>query len=180
MRMAKKEHSAKPPKLKRQKLSASSSDFRAANSCAEVKKTSAGSGYFYFQVPSPLYSLILTDRQQCSSANRESTLLLHKGQSSNGTRKSKSKGPGSYATACCEEVFSLSSFQSHAGCSETHASNIVIEDGKSLLDCQMQIMTKRTKRICGPEPHDMMKDNCPKDKNDNICTLSGWWRFNFA
>lgn len=68
-------------------------------------------------------------------------------------------------------MFSLNGFQSHAGCSETHAANIVIEDGKSLLDCQMQIMTKRTKRICGPEPHDMMKENCPQDKNDSICTV---------
>ncbi|KAM5549677.1 hypothetical protein ABKV19_000882 [Rosa sericea] len=73
---------------------------------------------------------------------------------------------------CCQQVFTLGGFDSHAGCSNYRpAANIFLEDGKSLLDCQMQIMTERGKKSCRLAPQDVMKGNFPRIENDSFCTV---------
>lgn len=177
-----KEHSAKPPKLKRQKLSASSSGLRAGHDGGQPIRVlrsrkrvqEVGTPTSTHHHPCTVLSWLIDNN--VVQPTEKVHYCCTKGSHPLAQGKVSRKG---IVCNCCEEVFSLGSFQSHAGCSETHAgcsnhrpaANIFIEDGKSLLDCQMQIMTKRMKRICGPEPRDMMKDNCPRDKNDTICTV---------
>lgn len=73
---------------------------------------------------------------------------------------------------CCQKVLTLGTFQSHAGCSNYRpAANIFLEDGKSLLECQMQIMTEKEKRSSRPEPDDVMKGSLPRIENERFCTV---------
>ncbi|XP_016650689.1 PREDICTED: uncharacterized protein LOC103321449, partial [Prunus mume] len=74
--------------------------------------------------------------------------------------------------SCCQEVYTLSCFGNHAGSSYCSPSaNIFLEDGRSLLDCQMQIMHDRRKRSLRKEPRDRIKGNWRRGKNDYICTV---------
>ncbi|VVA16558.1 PREDICTED: increased DNA methylation 1 [Prunus dulcis] len=73
---------------------------------------------------------------------------------------------------CCQEVYALSCFGNHAGSSYCSPSaNIFLEDGRSLLDCQMQIMHDRRKRSLRKEPRDRIKGNWRRGENDYICTV---------
>ncbi|XP_021816358.1 uncharacterized protein LOC110758747 isoform X3 [Prunus avium] len=74
--------------------------------------------------------------------------------------------------SCCQEVYTLSCFGNHAGSSYCSPSaNIFLEDGRSLLDCQMQIMHDRRKRSLRKEPRDRIKGNWRRGENDYICTV---------
>ncbi|KAK9940808.1 hypothetical protein M0R45_017449 [Rubus argutus] len=81
--------------------------------------------------------------------------------------------------SCCQKVFTLGCFETHAGFNETHAgcsnhrpaSNIFLVDGRSLLDCQLQIIHERRKRTCRTEPRHRMKGNRVRGENDYICTV---------
>ncbi|PWA79209.1 agenet-like domain-containing protein [Artemisia annua] len=75
--------------------------------------------------------------------------------------------------SCCQTVFSISKFESHAGSSNRRPSaNIFLEDGRSLLDCQLQLKSDRNARLCKTEPR-RSKGNRQKLINDNdyICTV---------
>ncbi|PWA52554.1 agenet-like domain-containing protein [Artemisia annua] len=75
--------------------------------------------------------------------------------------------------SCCQTVFSISKFESHAGSSNRRPSaNIFLEDGRSLLDCQLQLKSDQNARLCKTEPR-RSKGNRQKLINDNdyICTV---------
>ncbi|CAN6556443.1 unnamed protein product [Malus baccata var. baccata] len=74
--------------------------------------------------------------------------------------------------SCCTEVYTLSSFGHHAGSSNHRPyANIFLEDGRSLLDCQVQIMHERRERNFRKQPRDRMKGNWRRGENDYICTV---------
>ncbi|XP_047331062.1 uncharacterized protein LOC124934576 [Impatiens glandulifera] len=75
--------------------------------------------------------------------------------------------------ACCSHVFSLTKFEIHAGrTSQSPASNILLEDGRSILKCQTQLKDqnkikssmKKSQETLG---HDISSDNI----NDYICSV---------
>ncbi|KAM2614134.1 hypothetical protein TB2_028790 [Malus domestica] len=72
----------------------------------------------------------------------------------------------------CKEVYTLSSSGHHAG-SSNHIpyANIFLEDGRSLLDCQVQIMHGRRERNFWKQPCDRMKGNWHQGENDYICIV---------
>ncbi|KAJ8769778.1 hypothetical protein K2173_007638 [Erythroxylum novogranatense] len=68
---------------------------------------------------------------------------------------------------CCRKVYTLSGFEAHAG-SKKHrpAANIFLEDGRSLLDCQKQMMSNFT--IKHPKT---VKGSWLQGENDYICSV---------
>ncbi|KAL3649142.1 hypothetical protein CASFOL_005545 [Castilleja foliolosa] len=70
--------------------------------------------------------------------------------------------------SCCGETFSLCKFEAHAGSTNGRPSaNILLEDGRSLLDCQLQLKKRMSNRVLGSE---MKGRRCSK-ANDYICTV---------
>lgn len=72
--------------------------------------------------------------------------------------------------SCCQTVFSVSKFESHAGSTYRRPSaNIFLEDGRSLLDCQLQL---KNARLCKTESQ-KLKGNRRKilNENDYICSV---------
>ncbi|KAG9141771.1 hypothetical protein Leryth_018138 [Lithospermum erythrorhizon] len=72
---------------------------------------------------------------------------------------------------CCECIFSISKFVAHAGrnCLRS-AENILLENGRSMLDCQLQLMQykiSRSSRIKSLK----LKGNGNIRKNDDICSV---------
>ncbi len=74
--------------------------------------------------------------------------------------------------SCCQKVFTLAGFEVHAG-SKYHrpAASIFLEDGRSLLACQMQIIRENKTRISTRKQHNRMEGNCHQGENDYICTV---------
>ncbi|KVI11907.1 Agenet-like domain-containing protein, partial [Cynara cardunculus var. scolymus] len=75
--------------------------------------------------------------------------------------------------SCCQTVFSVSKFESHAGSTYRRPSaNIFLEDGRSLLDCQLQIKGDQNARLCMAEPR-RLKGSRRQIINDNdyICSV---------
>ncbi|KAK6927113.1 Tify domain binding domain [Dillenia turbinata] len=73
--------------------------------------------------------------------------------------------------SCCQKVFTLSKFELHAG-STIHrpSAHIFLEDGRSLLECQMQMHGNRMR--CGTtKPDKRMRGNQQQHKNDHICSV---------
>ncbi|KAF9596435.1 hypothetical protein IFM89_011264 [Coptis chinensis] len=73
---------------------------------------------------------------------------------------------------CCKKVFSLSKFEAHAG-SKSHqpAANIFLEDGRSLLQCQKQIIQANNLYCFAAESRERVKRDRSCDISDNICSL---------
>ncbi|XP_076947752.1 uncharacterized protein LOC143619791 [Bidens hawaiensis] len=74
---------------------------------------------------------------------------------------------------CCQTVFSVSKFESHAGSNNRRPSaNIFLEDGRSLLDCQLQLKSDLNAKICKAESHRLKgsRHKLIKD-NDYICSV---------
>ncbi|KAJ9189423.1 hypothetical protein P3X46_000719 [Hevea brasiliensis] len=72
---------------------------------------------------------------------------------------------------CCGEVYALSDFEFHvSGKYCRPAISIFLEDGRSLLDCQMQIMHDDIQNFAA-EPPERLKDNCHQGENDHICSV---------
>ncbi|GFP80604.1 chromodomain-helicase-DNA-binding protein 3 homolog [Phtheirospermum japonicum] len=70
--------------------------------------------------------------------------------------------------SCCGETFSLCKFEAHAGSTNGRPSaNIFLEDGRSLLDCQLQLKKRMSNRVLGSE----MKGRRCNKANDYICTV---------
>lgn len=68
--------------------------------------------------------------------------------------------------SCCQDTFTLSSFEAHAGTKYNRPSaNIYLEDGRSLLKCQMQLKHDFDMRASAKEPC-LVKIN-----NDDICSV---------
>ncbi|XWS28674.1 hypothetical protein CRYUN_Cryun25bG0091400 [Craigia yunnanensis] len=72
---------------------------------------------------------------------------------------------------CCDKVYTLGGFVAHAGSSNQRpASKIFLEDGRSLLDCQLQ-MIQNNKMKFEKKQSFRLKRNWRIDKNDNICSV---------
>ncbi|WMV19638.1 hypothetical protein MTR67_013023 [Solanum verrucosum] len=72
---------------------------------------------------------------------------------------------------CCQKVYGISNFEVHAGSSYHRPSaNIFLEDGRSLLDCQLQMKEKsivRNTRKRSP----LLKKRSHLGTNDNVCSV---------
>ncbi|KAL4571150.1 hypothetical protein LXL04_017901 [Taraxacum kok-saghyz] len=75
--------------------------------------------------------------------------------------------------SCCETVFSVSKFESHAGSTYRRPSaNIFLEDGRSLFDCQLQLKRDINARLCKSEPKKLKGSRRPIiNDNDYICSV---------
>ncbi|WCJ35552.1 Acyl-CoA N-acyltransferase with RING/FYVE/PHD-type zinc finger domain [Euphorbia peplus] len=77
------------------------------------------------------------------------------------TREKKTEGRitrGGIECDCCRTVFALTKFEAHAG-STNHrpAANIVLEDGRSLADCQRQLEGESVNSLPKKSPKNMLK-----------------------
>ncbi|KAK2988767.1 LOW QUALITY PROTEIN: hypothetical protein RJ640_025926, partial [Escallonia rubra] len=73
--------------------------------------------------------------------------------------------------SCCQDVFTLSKFESHAGsCNHRPAANIFLEDGRSLLECQLQLKHDLNARNSRTKPC-KVNSNRYNSKNDYICSI---------
>ncbi|XP_010246179.1 PREDICTED: increased DNA methylation 1-like [Nelumbo nucifera] len=74
---------------------------------------------------------------------------------------------------CCNKLFTLSAFEAHAGSTfRRPAACIFLEDGRSLLDCQIQMITEENKMmnfIQGPNERTQRNQTC--EDSDNICSV---------
>ena len=77
---------------------------------------------------------------------------------------------------CCSKIFYLTAFETHAG-STNHrpAANILLDDGRSLVDCQKQMMNKNLVQTT-PTRKNAIKavvvgDEEEEDGNDDICAV---------
>ncbi|KAK8695707.1 hypothetical protein V6N13_000858 [Hibiscus sabdariffa] len=72
---------------------------------------------------------------------------------------------------CCCKVYTLGGFVAHGG-GENHrpAAKIFLEDGRSLLDCQMQAI-KNGRLKFGKKKNSQLTRNCRMNKNDDICSV---------
>ncbi|MED6159563.1 hypothetical protein PIB30_043342, partial [Stylosanthes scabra] len=70
---------------------------------------------------------------------------------------------------CCLKVYSLSGFESHASGFSTSrpAACIILEDGRSLLDCLIKTMQDHMTREANAKP----KEDLLQGENDNICSV---------
>ncbi|XP_047331061.1 uncharacterized protein LOC124934575 [Impatiens glandulifera] len=75
--------------------------------------------------------------------------------------------------SCCEQVFTLSKFESHSGTtSHRPAANIFLDDGRSLLECQSQLRRRNELKSLKTKPKETTSDDTSGDnRNDNICSI---------
>jgi hypothetical protein len=74
--------------------------------------------------------------------------------------------------SCCQKVFTIFGFEVHAGSKcRRPAANIFLEDGRSLLDCQMQMINGNKMGGSRQKTHDRLKGNSHQGENDHICTI---------
>ncbi|KAJ8543599.1 hypothetical protein K7X08_006122 [Anisodus acutangulus] len=72
---------------------------------------------------------------------------------------------------CCQKVFGLRNFETHAGSScHKPSANIFLEDGRSLLECQMQMKRKQCVKTTTKEPC-AVKKGSRFSTNDYICSV---------
>ncbi|KAF8397268.1 hypothetical protein HHK36_016178 [Tetracentron sinense] len=73
---------------------------------------------------------------------------------------------------CCQTVFTLSRFEAHAGSGRHRpATSIFLEDGRSLLECQKQIIHDNKHKSFTPESRGRIKGSQPHCNNDYICSV---------
>lgn len=72
---------------------------------------------------------------------------------------------------CCQEVFTLSKFEAHAG-STLHrpSANIFLGDDRSILECQLQLKREKNVKKRRSEQH-QVKGNRHQHANDYICSV---------
>ncbi|KAG8371508.1 hypothetical protein BUALT_Bualt13G0094900 [Buddleja alternifolia] len=75
--------------------------------------------------------------------------------------------------SCCGEIFSLGNFEAHAGStSDRPSANIFLEDGRSLLECQLQMKRQhKSKNRYSRSKSREIKGNRRNKKNDYICSV---------
>lgn len=72
--------------------------------------------------------------------------------------------------SCCGGIFTLSKFEAHAGSTNHRPSaNIFLEDGRSLLECQLQLKQHKSRRCSRSERE--MKGSRHNRTNDYICSV---------
>ncbi|KAJ9166335.1 hypothetical protein P3X46_021107 [Hevea brasiliensis] len=74
---------------------------------------------------------------------------------------------------CCEQIFMLTQFEAHAGSTQHRPSeNILLEDGRSLLDCIQQLGHKyKRQRISRSNCKRKDEQGGNTDDSDNICSV---------
>ncbi|KAA0064445.1 increased DNA methylation 1-like [Cucumis melo var. makuwa] len=110
------------------------------------------------------------DRVHCN-VTRDGRLVTWRGSITN---------EGFIKCDCCSNLFPISKFEAHTGSTKHRpAANIFLEDGRSLLDCQKQLVqntdqtqkeTKATEKKVNHNDNADSDTHCP-DKNDCICSL---------
>lgn len=71
---------------------------------------------------------------------------------------------------CCGQIFTLSNFEVHAGSNNRRPSaNIFLGDGRSLLECQLQLKQKQINRCSRSESREMKGSR--RNRNDYICSV---------
>ncbi|KAF8010591.1 hypothetical protein BT93_J1282 [Corymbia citriodora subsp. variegata] len=79
---------------------------------------------------------------------------------------------GRIKCSCCKKVFTLRGFAYHAGRNDQRiASCIFLEDGRSLLDCQKQLLSDRKMSRFTIEQHSKTKRKWKNGKSDCICSV---------
>ncbi|KAL9235377.1 hypothetical protein vseg_010139 [Gypsophila vaccaria] len=70
---------------------------------------------------------------------------------------------------CCENLFSLSGFQAHVAGNNVlrPAENLFLEDGRSLVSCQVELMKERLRSFC----REGEAGNRPEISNDYVCSI---------
>ncbi|KAK9755772.1 hypothetical protein RND81_01G049300 [Saponaria officinalis] len=73
---------------------------------------------------------------------------------------------------CCKKLFTLSNFQAHVAGNSSHrpVENIFLEDGKSLLSCQVELMHRKIGNM-SREPVERAKGPRSKAWNDHVCSI---------
>lgn len=70
--------------------------------------------------------------------------------------------------SCCYQIYSLSAFEAHAGSSlHRPSANIYLEDGRSLTECQRQLLTNARKLNSGKE----LNEAAYPPNNDDLCSV---------
>ncbi|VAH89837.1 unnamed protein product [Triticum turgidum subsp. durum] len=70
---------------------------------------------------------------------------------------------------CCNELFTLESFEVHAGCStRLPAAHIFLKDGRSLSQCLVELMGENKPK---ESLHVRLKTNCSDTESDSICSI---------
>ncbi|KAL5748109.1 hypothetical protein ACOSQ2_025406 [Xanthoceras sorbifolium] len=73
---------------------------------------------------------------------------------------------------CCRKIYTLSSFEAHTGSNYGNAAtHIFLEDGRSMLDCQLEALNKGNMRNFMGEQHDNLNGNRHQGVNDFICSV---------
>ncbi|CAI0400011.1 unnamed protein product [Linum tenue] len=77
---------------------------------------------------------------------------------------------------CCMKVYSLSRFHDHVGgkCISNYCgadSNIFLQDGRTLLDCQVQIMRDAKLRNSAVRQPKILQERQEVEKNDHVCSV---------
>lgn len=75
--------------------------------------------------------------------------------------------------ACCKKVYSLTNFEAHAG-SKNHrpSANLILEDGRSLLQCQMQVLDSKHKlKGRRASSRESRKKKPPPFESDDVCNI---------
>eukprot|EP01018_Ginkgo_biloba_P015782 Gb_10246 [translate_table: standard] len=74
---------------------------------------------------------------------------------------------------CCKKVYSLTNFEAHAG-SKLHrpSANLILEDGRSLLQCQMQVLDNNNRsKGRRTTSRERRKRKSPLFESDDICSI---------
>ncbi|RHN56522.1 putative histone acetyltransferase chromatin regulator PHD family [Medicago truncatula] len=73
---------------------------------------------------------------------------------------------------CCQNLYGLSGFANHAGGSSNcrPSACIFLKDGRSLLDCMMEVMQDHRTREITEKPHNDLFEG----ENDNICSVCNY------
>ncbi|KAJ0266778.1 PHD finger transcription factor [Hirschfeldia incana] len=70
--------------------------------------------------------------------------------------------------SCCRRIFSISGFEAHANKGSCRAAaNIFLDDGRSLLDCQVEAYKTRRKA----QPRNLLKIKLRQWENDIVCSV---------
>lgn len=75
--------------------------------------------------------------------------------------------------ACCKKLYSLTNFEVHAG-SKNHrpSANLILEDGRSLLQCQMQVLDDNNKlKGRRASSRERRKKITPLFESDDVCNI---------
>jgi len=82
--------------------------------------------------------------------------------------------------SCCGKVYTLSGFELHAGIKSCRsgaskyckpAASIYLDDGRSLLECQIQMMRDKEMSNHKAETPDSLKGSWDRDGNDHVCSV---------